>query len=97
MLMKLFLVKDIPDLINLEVVPPGHIRVKTIYFTQCKPSWSDENQTVFAIVTVVFLYTAPMILMVFAYWQIAMVLWRSDIPGHSQSTSSITIVQTNFT
>ncbi|XP_076765786.1 orexin/Hypocretin receptor type 1 isoform X2 [Xylocopa sonorina] len=77
---------DIPDLVVLHVVPPTHIKVETIVFTQCDASWSLNSKLAFAIVKLIFLYTGPLIFMSVAYWQIVRVLWRSDIPGHNLSS-----------
>ncbi|KAG7213895.1 hypothetical protein KM043_003099 [Ampulex compressa] len=77
---------DIPDLLVLRTVPPKHIRVKTVLFTQCASSWSPESQTTFTIVKLILLYTGPLIFMSVAYCQIIRVLWRGDIPGHNLST-----------
>ncbi|KAH0945928.1 hypothetical protein HN011_007565 [Eciton burchellii] len=76
---------DIPDLLVLHTVPPNS-RVQTILFTQCVWSWSQESQTTFTIIKLIFLYTGPLLFMSVAYWQIVRVLWRSDIPGHNLST-----------
>ncbi|XP_011639561.1 orexin receptor type 2-like [Pogonomyrmex barbatus] len=76
---------DIPELLVLHTVP-SNSRVQTILFTQCIWSWSQESQTTFTIVKLIFLYTMPLLLMSVAYWQIVRVLWRSDIPGHNLST-----------
>lgn len=74
---------DIPDLVVLHTVPPTHIKIKTILFTQCNISWSKKNQVIFIVVKLIFLYTGPLIFMSVAYWQIVKVLWKSDIPGHN--------------
>ncbi|KAL6259922.1 hypothetical protein P5V15_009832 [Pogonomyrmex californicus] len=80
-----FFFPDIPELLVLHTVP-SNSRVQTILFTQCIWSWSQESQTTFTIVKLIFLYTIPLLLMSVAYWQIVRVLWRSDIPGHNLST-----------
>ncbi|CAD1476997.1 unnamed protein product [Heterotrigona itama] len=77
---------DIPDFLVLHTVPPTHIKIKTILFTQCDMSWSQRSQVAFTIVKLIFLYTGPLIFMSVAYWQIVKVLWRSDIPGHNLSS-----------
>ncbi|CAL7934547.1 unnamed protein product [Xylocopa violacea] len=77
---------DIPDLVVLHTVPPTHIQVKTIVFTQCDVSWSPKRQVAFIIVKLIFLYTGPLIFMGGAYWQIVRVLWSSHIPGHNLSS-----------
>ncbi|XP_043581175.1 orexin receptor type 2-like isoform X1 [Bombus pyrosoma] len=74
---------DIPDLVVLHTVPPTHIKIKTVLFTQCDISWSQRSQVAFTIVKLIFLYTGPLIFMSVAYWQIVKVLWRSNIPGHN--------------
>ncbi|KAL0103113.1 hypothetical protein PUN28_017445 [Cardiocondyla obscurior] len=76
---------DIPELLVLHTVP-SHSKVETVLFTQCICSWSNESQTTFTIVKLIFLYTMPLLFMSMAYWQIIRVLWRSDIPGHTLST-----------
>ncbi|XP_011343395.1 orexin receptor type 2 isoform X1 [Ooceraea biroi] len=76
---------DIPELLVLHTVP-SNSRVQTILFTQCVWSWSQESQTTFTIIKLIFLYTGPLLFMSVAYWQIVRVLWRSDIPGHNLST-----------
>ncbi|RLU20260.1 hypothetical protein DMN91_006867 [Ooceraea biroi] len=73
---------DIPELLVLHTVP-SNSRVQTILFTQCVWSWSQESQTTFTIIKLIFLYTGPLLFMSVAYWQIVRVLWRSDIPGHN--------------
>ncbi|XP_012283807.1 orexin receptor type 2-like, partial [Orussus abietinus] len=75
---------DIPDLLVLQTVPRP-LRVKTILFTQCAPSWSPRSTMIFTVTKLILLYTAPLIFMSIAYWQIVKVLWRSDIPGHNLS------------
>ncbi|KAK1116783.1 hypothetical protein K0M31_018064 [Melipona bicolor] len=79
--------ENIPDLLVLHTVPPMHIKIKTILFTQCDMSWSQRSQVTFTIVKLIFLYTGPLIFMSVAYWQIVKVLWRSDIPGHNCKTN----------
>ncbi|OAD62416.1 Orexin receptor type 2 [Eufriesea mexicana] len=79
---------DIPDLVVLHTVPPTHIKVNTILFTQCDISWSQKSQITFTIMKLIFLYTGPLIFMSVAYWQIVKVLWRSDIPGHNLPSRS---------
>ncbi|CAK9821037.1 Orexin receptor type 2 [Anthophora plagiata] len=74
---------DIPDLVVLHIVPPEHLKVKTILFTQCAISWSQSSQVTFTVVKLIFLYTGPLLFMSVAYWQIVRVLWSSDIPGHN--------------
>ncbi|KAG5325576.1 OX2R protein, partial [Pseudoatta argentina] len=76
---------DIPELLVLHTVP-SNSRVQTILFTQCVCAWSQESQTTFTIVKLIFLYTMPLLFMSVAYWQIVRVLWKSDIPGHNLST-----------
>ncbi|KYQ55426.1 Orexin receptor type 2 [Trachymyrmex zeteki] len=76
---------DIPELLVLHTVP-SNSRVQTILFTQCVCSWSQESQTTFTIVKLIFLYTMPLLFMSVTYWQIVRVLWKSDIPGHNLST-----------
>ncbi|GAB1859168.1 Orexin receptor type 2-like [Camponotus japonicus] len=76
---------DIPELLVLHIVPSSS-RVQTILFTQCVWSWSQESQTTFTIVKLIFLYTVPLLFMSVAYWQIVRVLWKNDIPGHNLST-----------
>ncbi|XP_034173685.1 orexin receptor type 2 isoform X1 [Osmia lignaria lignaria] len=85
---------DLPDLLVLHTVPPTHIRVKTILFTQCDMSWSQKSQVTFTIVKLIFLYTGPLIFMSVAYWQIVRVLWRSDIPGHNLLSRASQMSQT---
>ncbi|XP_011501118.1 PREDICTED: orexin receptor type 2-like [Ceratosolen solmsi marchali] len=62
---------------------------KTILFTQCGPTWSNESQITFTIIKLILLYTGPLMFMSFAYCQIVRVLWRNDIPGHNLSTRII--------
>ncbi|XP_036147763.1 orexin receptor type 2 isoform X3 [Monomorium pharaonis] len=76
---------DIPELLVLHTVP-SNSRVQTVLFTQCVCLWSQESQTTFTIIKLIFLYTMPLLLMSVAYWQIVRVLWKSDIPGHNLST-----------
>lgn len=73
---------DLPDLMVLQTVQRKY-RVETIFFTQCSPSWGHQSEVTFTIVKLVLLYTAPLLFMSVAYWQIVRVLWRSDIPGHN--------------
>ncbi|XP_033336951.1 orexin/Hypocretin receptor type 1 isoform X1 [Megalopta genalis] len=88
------LIFDIPDLVVLHTVPPTHVKVKTILFTQCDISWSQESQVTFTIVKLIFLYTGPLIFMSVAYWQIVRVLWKSDIPGHNLAPRASQMSQT---
>ncbi|XP_012253675.2 orexin receptor type 2-like isoform X2 [Athalia rosae] len=79
------LIFDLPDLIVLQTVQ-RKLRVETVFFTQCAPSWSHQSEATFTIVKLVLLYTAPLLFMSIAYLQIVRVLWRSDIPGHNFPT-----------
>ncbi|XP_015598583.1 orexin receptor type 2 isoform X2 [Cephus cinctus] len=81
----LALLFDIPELLVLQTVPAAHLRVETVFFTQCAPSWSQRSEATFTIIKLILLYTGPLIFMSVAYWQIVQVLWRSDIPGHNLS------------
>ncbi|XP_011162112.1 orexin receptor type 1 [Solenopsis invicta] len=85
MIWMISLLFDIPELLVLHTVP-SNSRVQTVLFTQCVCSWSQESQTIFTIVKLIFLYTMPLLFMSVAYWQIVRVLWKSDIPGHNLST-----------
>jgi len=71
----------IPELIVLDMIPPTHIRIQTVYFTDCSPTWSGSSQKTYQFVLLVLLYIAPFILMSVMYCQIVRVLWRDDIPG----------------
>jgi len=82
---------DIPELLVLHTVPSSS-KVPTILFTQCVCSWSQESQTTFTIVKLIFLYTMPLLFMSIAYCQIVRVLWRSDIPGHNRKKDFILII-----
>ncbi|XP_076655672.1 orexin receptor type 2 isoform X2 [Halictus rubicundus] len=88
------LIFDIPDLVVLHTIPPTHIKVKTILFTQCDISWSQESKLTFTIIKVIFLYTGPLIFMSVAYWQIVKVLWTNDIPGHNLAPRASQMSQT---
>ncbi|KYM82895.1 Orexin receptor type 2 [Atta colombica] len=80
---------DIPELLVLHTVP-SNSRVQTILFTQCVCAWSQESQTTFTIVKLIFLYTMPLLFMSVAYWQIKY-LFRSKSKEHSQALLSTRI------
>ncbi|XP_046739134.1 orexin receptor type 2-like isoform X1 [Diprion similis] len=84
---------DLPDLMVLQTVQHKY-RVETIFFTQCAPSWSHKSEATFIIIKLVILYTAPLLFMSIAYWQIVRVLWRSDIPGHNFSSRGSHVIAT---
>ncbi|KAK0179112.1 hypothetical protein PV327_007934 [Microctonus hyperodae] len=74
---------DIPDAIVLHIVPQSHLKVETVFFTQCAPSWSINNERIFTIIKLICLYFGPLIFMVYAYSKIFRVLWKSEIPGYN--------------
>lgn len=53
-----------------------------IYFTQCRPTWSDETDTIFMIVKMAVFYLLPLLFMSVAYIQIIRVLWKSGNVPH---------------
>ncbi|XP_034947917.1 orexin receptor type 1-like [Chelonus insularis] len=74
---------DVPDLVVLHVVPPGHLKVETIFYTQCARSWSPMSDTIFTTIILICLYFGPLTFMTITYWKIIRVLWRSHIPGYN--------------
>ncbi|XP_063990246.1 orexin receptor type 2-like [Diachasmimorpha longicaudata] len=82
------LIFDIPDLIVLQTAPAPHLRVKTIFYTQCTVSWSQQNERIFALIKFVLLYCGPLLFMTFTYCRIIRVLWKSRVPGHQVMRST---------
>ncbi|XP_014213261.1 orexin receptor type 1-like [Copidosoma floridanum] len=79
---------DIPELIayrTFSLIPSPEVREKTNLFTQCGPDWEISTQLYAAWVKFVGLYVVPLMLISFAYLQIARVLWSGEIPGHNLS------------
>lgn len=61
----------------------------TILLTTCKPGWSEEKQTIYQIVVLIVLYIIPMLLMAITYTHIALVLWKGNIPGATESGTEV--------
>jgi hypothetical protein len=53
--------------------PPEFTRLLTV----CRPSWPADRQTAFQLVLLIVLYGLPLVIMAFAYVQIARRLWTS--------------------
>ncbi|XP_011309700.1 orexin receptor type 1 isoform X2 [Fopius arisanus] len=81
------------DLIVLHTAPAPHLRVDTIFYTQCTVSWSQRSERIFALIKLVFLYGGPLLFMTFTYCSIIRVLWRSKIPGYQSSRSTPPITE----
>ncbi|XP_060522178.1 orexin/Hypocretin receptor type 1-like [Cylas formicarius] len=78
------LVTEIPEPIYLTAIPYSN---SYIYFTQCTVTWSNETDTAFMIVKMIFFYVLPLSLMSLAYMQIIRVLWRSGNAPHQAMNS----------
>jgi hypocretin (orexin) receptor 2 len=66
----------VPELVVLDVHrrwPPEFTRLLTV----CRPSWPADRQTAYQLVLLVVLYGLPLVMMAFAYVQIARRLWTS--------------------
>lgn len=66
----------LPELVVLDVQHRWPVEF-TRLLTVCRPSWSSDRQTVYQIVLLVVLYALPLLVMAFAYVQIARRLWTS--------------------
>ncbi|XP_042904831.1 orexin receptor type 2-like [Parasteatoda tepidariorum] len=60
------------------------IPLETIYLTDCTYTWSESSTRIYQLFLLLFLYVAPFVLMIVAYYQIAKVLWNKNIPGSSE-------------
>ncbi|XP_015108917.1 orexin receptor type 2 isoform X2 [Diachasma alloeum] len=87
------LIFDIPDLIVLKTAPAPHLRVETIFYTQCTVSWSQNSERIFALTKLVLLYGGPLLFMTFTYCRIIRVLWRSRIPGYQMARNPAPITE----
>ncbi|XP_072396328.1 orexin/Hypocretin receptor type 1-like [Diabrotica undecimpunctata] len=70
---------EIPEPVYLIAKPYSN---SYIYFTQCRPTWSEETDTIFIVNKMVFFYFIPLIFMSIAYLQIIRVLWKSGNAPH---------------
>ncbi|KAJ2940889.1 hypothetical protein O0L34_g10148 [Tuta absoluta] len=74
-----------PELVVLTTVKTVPLRFGLEYLVQCSATWSAQNDLIWHIFKVLFVYTIPLSLMTVAYYQIVRVLWRSEkIPGHAE-------------
>lgn len=65
----------VPEFMGSTVTPH---RDDTVLFSMCYPAlWDDRDLVVFQICLMIGLYFLPLLLMGFAYAQIAVVLWKS--------------------
>ncbi|XP_023244000.1 orexin receptor type 1-like [Centruroides sculpturatus] len=83
-LMSLLLV--LPEAIVLDTRRHPNIQGDVDYLTDCVPTWSDGDTTIYQLFLILILYISPFILMSIAYYQIAKVLWNKNIPGSSETT-----------
>lgn len=66
----------LPEVIVLDVIhrwPHEFTRLLTV----CRPSWAPSRQTAYQFVLLIVLYALPLVIMAFAYIQIARRLWTS--------------------
>ncbi|XP_044010323.1 orexin receptor type 2-like, partial [Aphidius gifuensis] len=84
------LIIDAPDLFVLHVEPASHLKVDTIFYTQCETSWSRNSEKIFIYTKLIFFYFGPLTFMSFAYAQIIRVLWKSEIPGYNCNVPPVT-------
>ncbi|XP_044745570.1 orexin receptor type 1-like [Coccinella septempunctata] len=73
---------SLPEMIYSTTKPREGLGFETVYFTQCKPSWSIQTDTYFTIVRMIFSYAFPLLFMSVAYIQIIKVLWKSGTIPH---------------
>lgn len=83
-LMSLLLV--LPEVIVLDTRRNPNLQVNVNYLTDCVPTWSDGDTTIYQLFIILILYISPFILMSIAYYQIARVLWNKNIPGSTETT-----------
>ncbi|KAJ8924451.1 hypothetical protein NQ315_007248 [Exocentrus adspersus] len=76
---KILFVTEIPEPISLTAVP---FRESFVFFTQCRPTWSEQMDIIFMIVKMVCFYLFPLLFMSVAYIQIIRVLWKSGNAPH---------------
>ncbi|XP_071118743.1 orexin receptor type 2-like [Haliotis cracherodii] len=75
----------LPEMIVVTTNPynyPGDFQ--TIYLTTCAPAWLEWKQIIYQISLVIVMYVCPLVLMALTYTNIAVVLWRNDIPGQAE-------------
>lgn len=75
----------LPEMIVVTTNPynyPGDFQ--TIYLTTCAPAWLEWKQIIYQISLVIVMYVCPLVLMGLTYTNIAVVLWRNDIPGQAE-------------
>lgn len=84
----------IPELVVLETFPffGPEKELDTVLLTSCRPGWKQNQQMVHQIVLLVLLYVLPLILMGITYTQIAIVLWRGNIPGAIETSKTFYIL-----
>ncbi|XP_063833692.1 orexin/Hypocretin receptor type 1-like [Ostrinia nubilalis] len=86
-----------PDLVVLETVKSVPLRFDMEYLVQCMANWSPQNELIWHVLKVLFIYTIPLTLMTVAYYQIVLVLWKNKkIPGQAETIKLAPAEQTQL-